>query len=132
MPDILSRSVEETLVIAQIEEPEAVAVAEEIAAVEGIDGLFVGPADLTVAYGEQSLDNAPLRTAYARVGAACREHGKGFATWIPTASTAGAVQAHGVGMFLVGSELSWIVAGARATAAALRDPDSDQAPIPSR
>ena len=36
----------ETFIVAQIETPEAVANADEIAAVEGIDALFVGPADL--------------------------------------------------------------------------------------
>ena len=37
----------ETFILAQIESPEALENVEEIAAVEGIDCLFVGPADLT-------------------------------------------------------------------------------------
>ncbi len=37
-----------SLVVVQIETPEAVACAEEIAAVEGVDVLFVGPLDLSV------------------------------------------------------------------------------------
>ena len=38
--------------IGQIEEPEAVDIIDDIAAVEGLDGLFVGPADLAVCYGK--------------------------------------------------------------------------------
>ena len=37
--------------LAQIEEPAGVDKATEIAAIDGIDGLFVGPADLSVGYG---------------------------------------------------------------------------------
>jgi 2-keto-3-deoxy-L-rhamnonate aldolase RhmA len=42
MPEVLADGAE-TLVIAQIEDPEAVEVVEEIAATPGIDALFVGP-----------------------------------------------------------------------------------------
>lgn len=65
----------ETLIVAQIETPEAVANAEAIAAVPGIDCLFVGPADLglrlRVAGGEVALDDA-----VAQVAAAARSKGK--------------------------------------------------------
>ena len=65
MPDLLARSAAETVVIAQIEEPEGVEVCEAIAAVDGIDALFTGPADLTVAYGHRTLDNPDLSAAMA-------------------------------------------------------------------
>jgi 2-keto-3-deoxy-L-rhamnonate aldolase RhmA len=45
MSDVLAQSEEETIVIAQIEEPEGVDAVNAIAATKGIDGLFVGPAD---------------------------------------------------------------------------------------
>ena len=44
MPDLLAQSQDETVVIAQIEEPAAVEIADSIARIEGIDGLFAGPA----------------------------------------------------------------------------------------
>ena len=44
--DFVGDANRETFIVAQIETPEAVANAEEIAAVEGIDMLFVGPGDL--------------------------------------------------------------------------------------
>ena len=46
MPEILAQSEEETVVVVQIEEPEGVDCCDAIAAVTGVDGLFVGPADL--------------------------------------------------------------------------------------
>lgn len=42
---------EQTLIVAQIESPEAVENAESIAAVDGVDVLFIGPLDLSVSMG---------------------------------------------------------------------------------
>jgi 4-hydroxy-2-oxoheptanedioate aldolase len=46
---------------------------EAIAAVEGVDGLFVGPADLALDVG---VEGAELDEALARIARACNEHGK--------------------------------------------------------
>ncbi len=116
MPALLARSRAETIVLAQIEEPEGVEAADAIAAVDGIDGLFTGPADLSVAYGHESLDNPDLPRAMARVGEACASAGKAYATWVPDVATAEAWQVHGFRVFVVGSEHSWMLEGARAVA----------------
>jgi len=66
----------ETFLTVQIETPEGVRNAEAIAAVEGVDMIFVGPGDLGLRLrqsGEMSLDEA-----WERVAAACRKHGKAF------------------------------------------------------
>ena len=120
MPEILERSQTETVVIAQIEEPEGVDLADEIAGTDGIDGLFIGPADLTVAYGETELWSDRLMAAYARVGAAAKAAGKAHITFIPDAAKAADLEPHGVTMFFVGAEQGWMIQGARATAAALK------------
>lgn len=120
MADILRQSVDETVVIAQIEEPEGVEAAGAIAAVVGIDGLFVGPADLTVAYGETALWSDRLMEAYADVGAACRAAGAANITFIGGPADADKVAAHGVSVFFVSSEAGWMTAGARAAASALK------------
>ncbi|WP_235962619.1 HpcH/HpaI aldolase family protein [Jannaschia marina] len=121
MPDLLERSRAETIVLAQIEEPEGVEAAEGIAGVAGIDGLFTGPADLSVAYGHESLDNADLKAAMETVGAACRAAGKAYVTWVPDAATAAAWRTHGFSVFVVSSEHGWILQGARAAAAGIRE-----------
>ncbi|UWQ20844.1 HpcH/HpaI aldolase/citrate lyase family protein [Jannaschia sp. W003] len=113
MPALLARSREETVVIAQIEEPEGVEAAAAIAAVPGIDALFTGPADLSVAYGHDTLANPDLARAMERAGAACRDAGKGFVTWVPDAAKAREWSDYGFNGWVVGSEQSWILEGAR-------------------
>lgn len=66
----------ETFLVVQIETPEAVENVEEIAAVPGVDALFVGPGDLGLRYrlgGDESGER--LEAAFERVAAACRAHG---------------------------------------------------------
>jgi 4-hydroxy-2-oxoheptanedioate aldolase len=67
----------ETLVGVQIETKEALDHLEAIAAVDGVDLLFVGPTDLTLSLG--LLDdrrNPKVRDAMRAVIAACERHGK--------------------------------------------------------
>ncbi|MDN3497057.1 aldolase/citrate lyase family protein [Planococcus sp. APC 4015] len=61
-----------TLVLGMIESPAAVAVAEEIAATPGLDGIMIGPADLAAASGPHDL---PLAEATAVVNAAIARAG---------------------------------------------------------
>jgi len=120
MPEILAQSVEETVVIVQIEEPEGVEACEAIAATDGVDGLFVGPADLAVCLGETDLAAAPVREAMRRVGKACARQGKAFMTFAPSADSCPALSALGVTMYFIGSEQAFMLDGARRAAGALR------------
>lgn len=113
MPDTLARSRRETVVLAQIEEPAGVDAAAGIAAVDGIDGLFIGPADLSVSYGKTSPDSPELHAAYKSVAEACKAHGKALVTWAPTAEKAADWSPYGVSMWFVGSEQTWMLSGAR-------------------
>jgi 2-keto-3-deoxy-L-rhamnonate aldolase RhmA len=66
-----------TMVIVQFECAEAVARAEEIVAVEGVDMVLIGTNDLTADMGiPGDYENPKVRDAYARTIAACRKHGK--------------------------------------------------------
>ncbi len=63
--------------IVQIELPSAVEEAEAIAATDGVDVLFVGPADLSHSLGVPGqFADARYQDALQRVVAACRAHGK--------------------------------------------------------
>src|SRR5690606_10807125 len=65
-------------VIPMIETPEALASVEEIAAVPGVDALFVGPFDLSIALGLSPGDNdgkPSFDEAIARISAAARAAG---------------------------------------------------------
>jgi 2-keto-3-deoxy-L-rhamnonate aldolase RhmA len=68
---------EETVCAVQIETREALEAVDEIAAVEGVDVLFVGPADLANALGLHCPPDDPeLVEAAATVADAARAHGK--------------------------------------------------------
>ena len=120
MPDLLARSQTETLIIAQIEDPEAVDHAAEIAATPGIDAIFLGPADLTVAYGRTAQPNPDLDAATAKVGAAAKAAGKAYMTFVADAAGARDRAAHGFTVFFVASEHAWIISGARAVIAGVK------------
>ena len=66
----------ETFLICQIETPQAVANAEEIASINGIDGLFIGPADLSLRIANQGDGDLTMETAIDTVAAAVQKHGK--------------------------------------------------------
>ncbi len=67
----------QSLVVVQIETPQAVDAAESIAAVEGVDVLFVGPLDLSVNLGCPGDFSPPHFVDHLRrVVEACRKHGK--------------------------------------------------------
>lgn len=111
----------QTIVMAQIEEPEGVDVCEDIAAVDGIDALFAGPADLSVGYGHRSLNNPDLPRALERIGRACMDQGKGFVSWVPDAQKAADWAKYGVTTYVVASEHTWMRQGAIMAAKGIHD-----------
>lgn len=79
IPDYLARANDETLALAMIETPEALSALDDILAVPGLDGVFVGPADLSLTLSNgSSLDPAGAGTAEtaARIAKTVRDAGK--------------------------------------------------------
>ena len=81
----LDQANKNTLLGVMIEDKEGVEDVEAIAAVEGIDLLFVGPGDLAHSYGVEREPGHPITQpvvleAFDRVGAACRAHGIAMGT----------------------------------------------------
>jgi 4-hydroxy-2-oxoheptanedioate aldolase len=74
----------ETFLVVQIETPEAVANVDAIAAVPGIDGLFIGPGDLGLRL-RHSASGPTMDHAVDRVAKAAARHGKAWGC--PAAST---------------------------------------------
>ncbi len=69
LPEYIDAANQSTLVIVQIESVEGVARADEIAAVEGVDCVFVGLSDLSVRLGVPGDMKAPkLLTRWKRSG----------------------------------------------------------------
>jgi 4-hydroxy-2-oxoheptanedioate aldolase len=68
---------EETFLVLQIEDRQAVECVEDIAGLEGVQILFVGPADLTISYGVPLQVNSPVvQKAIDRVANAAAKAGK--------------------------------------------------------
>ncbi|WP_454651241.1 HpcH/HpaI aldolase family protein [Bradyrhizobium liaoningense] len=116
MAATLAEAREGRIVIAQIEEPEGVAEAEAIAAVDGIDAIFFGAADLAVAKGLVNSDDPALADALHIVSRAVASAGKPLAGFVSSADKLGEAHAKGISMAFVGSEQSIILAGARGLA----------------
>jgi 4-hydroxy-2-oxoheptanedioate aldolase len=54
VPDYVNRAEAEICVLVQVETRKAVSVVEEIAGVDGVDGVFIGPADLSADFGRHN------------------------------------------------------------------------------
>jgi 2-keto-3-deoxy-L-rhamnonate aldolase RhmA len=119
MADHLERSAR-TIVIAQIEDPESIEDVEAIAAVEGIDALFVGRVDLTVAYGAASQDDPRVVAAVERVCAAGRAQGRPVGMFLARTSDIPLWREKGASLFLLGSDHGFMLAGAAALVGAAK------------
>ena len=119
MAEVLAQSGRETVVIAQIEEPEALRNVESIAATDGIDGFFLGPSDMSVSMGYSDANSEELLAALKRTGDAALASGKAYMTFVANATKAADWAQYGPHMFFVGSEQGWMKAGANLDAAGI-------------
>jgi len=118
-PDAIAAAVQRTAGIVQIETPAAVAAASEIAALDGVDALFVGPGDLSHAMGIFGRTDAPeFQTALRSVIDAAHRHGRAAGILVPTPGAVPGALALGFTLVAVGSDSTLLVAGARAAAVA--------------
>lgn len=101
--------------IAVIEEAEAVAHIEEIAAIPGIDVLFIGTSDLSFSLGLRGRqDESLLQDAIAKVVAAGLKHGKFLGRPAGTPEQVAAFRELGFQFFQSQTELGLLRLGARA------------------
>jgi 2-keto-3-deoxy-L-rhamnonate aldolase RhmA len=95
----------ETFVVLQIETPEALANVDEIAAVDGVDGLFVGPADLGLRLGLEG-GNVDINQAIDRVAAAAQRHGKAWGIPAGTPDALADYRARGAQLLAYGGDFA--------------------------
>lgn len=69
---------ERPLLLAMVETAAGLAAVDEIAEVDGVDGLFVGPYDLSLSLGEASVTTDRMVAAISRVAEAARGRGRTF------------------------------------------------------
>ena len=97
---------EQICVLVQIESRKGLDAAVEIASVEGIDGVFIGPADLSAAVGHLNDANHPeSQAAIAAVFAAVKGVGKAIGILAPVEADARRYLEMGARFVAVGSDL---------------------------
>lgn len=77
LTEYMQNSNDKVLLLPQCETREALDSIEEIVSIEGIDGILIGPFDLSICLGIPGQFDAPeFRAAVDRILAACRQNGK--------------------------------------------------------
>jgi 4-hydroxy-2-oxoheptanedioate aldolase len=112
-----------TFTFAMIETRAALDNVAAIAATPGIDGLFLGPADLSIALSQgASVDpmSGDVDRELERIIEAARKAGKIMGAYCHTAERAVALAKRGVRFLAVGSDLGFLRAGAAAALKALK------------
>ncbi|WP_221031975.1 HpcH/HpaI aldolase family protein [Actomonas aquatica] len=111
----------QTLLIAQIETPEAVANVDAIAATPGIDGLFIGPGDLSLRLGCPLDWNEPaMIAAEDAVAAAAKQHGIAWGRPAGSAEQITAIAAKGAQLIAHGSDFGSVLVGLQQGGATLQ------------
>lgn len=104
----------QTMIICQIETPAALESAGAIAAVPGVDGLFFGPGDFSVALGlPGQIDHAAVREGMARVAAAAQAAGKWWGTIAVGPEMCARVHALGARLICPGGDVKVMQGGVR-------------------
>ncbi|MEL6378741.1 MAG: aldolase/citrate lyase family protein [Pseudomonadota bacterium] len=113
MADNLARARANICVIAQIEDLPALDDIDDIAAVEGIDCLFIGRIDLTIALGARSPKDKPVTDAVEAICAAGKKAGRPVGMFVSDLAEIPHWQKAGASLFLLQSDHNFILDGAK-------------------
>lgn len=113
-------------VIVQIETPQAVEEIDAIAAVPGIDALFIGPADLSAAMGHiGELTHPRVLAMMSRAVQRCKAAGTPIGTLGAGTDAVARYRAIGFDYIAVSSDIGFMMRAAKEAIAALRTPDTE-------
>lgn len=105
----------ETLVIPQCETAEALADIRRIAAMDGVDGLFIGPFDLSISMGLPGAFEDPRFTAaLAQIHDACRQAGKPCLIFAGSGAAAAERFSQGYDGVALGLDTTLLISGVQA------------------
>lgn len=125
--DYHARCNDEIGLLVQIENRTGVTNAASIAAVDGVDGLFIGPSDLAASYGHLGQASHPeVQAAIAQVVQAAQIAGKSCGILAPIEADARRYLAQGINFVGVGSDLGVLRMGTQALADKFRVASSTQ------
>ncbi|GAB3284175.1 4-hydroxy-2-oxoheptanedioate aldolase [Sinomonas notoginsengisoli] len=129
IPDYLARADETISLMVQIETSEAVDNVEEILAVDGVDGIFIGPSDLAASMGLLGQQEHPeVRAAVERCLAAASATGKPAGVNAFVEATARHYLDHGAQFVLVGADVSILARSSEELASRFAAPATEGAP----
>jgi 4-hydroxy-2-oxoheptanedioate aldolase len=112
---------ERLVTMAQIETPESLGQLDAIAAVDGVDVLFIGPLDLTTNMGIQGQFDHPLfADARRAVAAAARKAGKAAGILATAPAQIPVLREEGFSVMAFGSDGGSVTTGLRQSLAAMR------------
>jgi 2-keto-3-deoxy-L-rhamnonate aldolase RhmA len=97
-----------TVFVAQIEDVEALDDVDAIAAVEGVDSLFIGRGDLTAAFGDEAKDPPAVRKAVERICEAARRARKPISVYVGNAAEAAWLRGLGASAFILSSDQGFL------------------------
>jgi 2-keto-3-deoxy-L-rhamnonate aldolase RhmA len=119
MADHLADSRAQTTVVLQIEDIDALPNVAAIAAVDGVDALFIGRVDLAVAMQKGVSDDSVI-DAVKEICADASAAGVTIGMFTPNMDEIPAWREAGASFFLLGSDQSMVLAGANALAESIR------------
>lgn len=111
----------ENVVIAQIEDLAALDCIDEIAAVDGIDCLFIGMMDLTVALGAKDVFDIRVVDAAEKICKVAQGLNRRTGIFVPNADAVPFWLDRGVSLFLMGSDHNFIKQGADTLSTAVKN-----------
>lgn len=108
MWDHVDASDAQIAVVAMIEDPEALQVIDDIVAVDGLDAVFIGRGDLTVAFGAPTRDDPKVVSAVEEILRASRNAKKSIWMMTETAEEAREFAARGASTFIISSDQGFL------------------------
>lgn len=107
---------ESIIVIAQIEDEEGFTNVAELAALDELDALFVGRADLAVSLGADGIDDDAIIAATGKILAAGKKTGMTTGIFLPDTQDIGKFQKLGASLFMIATDQSLLMDAAAAVA----------------
>lgn len=112
--EYFATSNEQTLLIPQCETRGCLENIDKIAAMPGVDGIFIGPYDLSIALDKPAqMDDPELKDAIAHVLGVCHKHGKLAMIYAGSAQAAKKLFADGFDCVAVGMDAILLIEGAK-------------------
>ncbi len=111
-PDYLKTADDEILIVAQIETVEAIQNINDICSTEGIDVVYIGPADLSAAHGHLgNMGHPEVQEAIDKVFDAARDHGISAGIHLGSGKTIPERIAKGYDFVTLGNDILYLKAG---------------------